>query len=299
MVTAGGKAPRLHGEMLVATNPNAFLRFDFLSMLEGEDGSKFLFVLKDGRQGSAQRVQAAGHVLAAPVACCPIRTQHHALGSAERGDAIDSSVYGVTWGIAASKHTSAGTPLEASVTWVEAEIKHHLQTVLVALDSMHAEMTNTSDKRRRAACDRPTKKRGVTLPKFSEGDFVLAATATGRSGNKLGLVSYLPKCIVGVINGYMFEVQNLLAPFATSLRHASRLQFYRDANRGLEQSLVEKDIHRRRRLPGQGQPFYPAEPRHPSLGDIGQVVRPGRGESLMGSRRRHSRGRRFRRVYRR
>ncbi|KAE8992224.1 hypothetical protein PR003_g21766 [Phytophthora rubi] len=32
-----------------------------------------------------------------------------------------------------------------------------------------------------------------------------------------------------------------MAPFATSLRHASRLQLYRDAN--LEESLVEQAIH--------------------------------------------------------
>ncbi|KAE8913641.1 hypothetical protein PF005_g23251 [Phytophthora fragariae] len=34
-----------------------------------------------------------------------------------------------------------------------------------------------------------------------------------------------------------------MAPFATSLRHAARLQLYRDANRDLEESLVEQAIH--------------------------------------------------------
>ncbi|GMF40008.1 unnamed protein product [Phytophthora fragariaefolia] len=133
-------------------------------------------------------------------------------------------------------------PLEASVTWVEAEITDHLQTVRAALDGMHAEMTSASEKRRRAAHDRHATKRGVTLPKFSEGDFVLAATATGRSGNKLALVWRGPKRIVGVVNDYTFEVQDLMAPFATSLRHASRLQLYRDTKRDLEKSLVEQAI---------------------------------------------------------
>ncbi|KAE8968988.1 hypothetical protein PR001_g27632, partial [Phytophthora rubi] len=134
-------------------------------------------------------------------------------------------------------------PLEASVTWVEAEITTHLQTVRAALDGMHAEMTSVSEKRRRAARDRHAKKRGVTLPKFSEGNFVLAATATGRSGNKFALVWRGPKRIVGIVNDYTFEVQDLMAPFATSLRHASQLQLYRDANRDLEESLVEQAIH--------------------------------------------------------
>ncbi|KAE9213171.1 hypothetical protein PF004_g15421 [Phytophthora fragariae] len=56
MVTAGGKIPRPHGETLVATKPNELLYFDFLSMLEGEDGSKYVFVLKGGMSGFVELV---------------------------------------------------------------------------------------------------------------------------------------------------------------------------------------------------------------------------------------------------
>ncbi|KAE9260948.1 hypothetical protein PR003_g34141 [Phytophthora rubi] len=53
---------------------------------------------------------------------------------------------------------------------------------------MHAEMTAASEKRKRAARERVARRQGVTLPRFTEGDFVLAATATGKSGNKLALL---------------------------------------------------------------------------------------------------------------
>ncbi|KAE8955170.1 hypothetical protein PR001_g32213 [Phytophthora rubi] len=56
MVTAGGKIPRPHGETLVATKPNELLHFDFLSMLKGEDGSKYVFVLKGGMSGYVELV---------------------------------------------------------------------------------------------------------------------------------------------------------------------------------------------------------------------------------------------------
>ena len=81
------------------------------------------------------------------------------------------------------------------------------------------------------------------MPRFSEGDFVLAATATGKSGNKLALVWRGPKRIVKAHNDYTFEVQDLVAPFATTIRHAARLQLYREAARGRVEELAEQATH--------------------------------------------------------
>lgn len=108
---------------------------------------------------------------------------------------------------------------------------------------MHTEMVNASERRRRAARERHARRQGVRLQKFSEGDFVLAATATGRSDHKLALVWRGPKRIVRALNDYTFEVQDIISPFAISIRHASRLQLYRDAARGRVEELQEQLIY--------------------------------------------------------
>ncbi|KAE8953042.1 hypothetical protein PR002_g32505 [Phytophthora rubi] len=108
---------------------------------------------------------------------------------------------------------------------------------------MHAEMTAASEKRKRAARERVARRQGVTLPRFTEGDFVLAATATGKSGNKLALVWRGPKRIVRALNDYTFEVQDLIEPYAITIRHAARLQLYREAARGQVEELTEQAIH--------------------------------------------------------
>ncbi|KAE9164083.1 hypothetical protein PF005_g30177 [Phytophthora fragariae] len=75
-----------------------------------------------------------------------------------------------------------------TVDLVDTQVREHLETVRAALDGMHSEMTAASEKRKRAARERVARRQGLTLPRFTESDFVLAATATGKSGNKLALV---------------------------------------------------------------------------------------------------------------
>ncbi|GMF48949.1 unnamed protein product [Phytophthora fragariaefolia] len=108
---------------------------------------------------------------------------------------------------------------------------------------MHAEMVGASEKPRRAARERHARRQGVRLDKFSEGDFVLAATATWRGGHKLALVWRGPKRILKALNDYTFEVQDIIEPFAVTIRHASRLQLYRDAARGRVEELQEQAIY--------------------------------------------------------
>jgi hypothetical protein len=71
------------------------------------------------------------------------------------------------------------------------------------------------------------------MPKSSAGDFMLAATVTGRSGKKLALVWRGPKTIVKAVNDFTFEVADIISPFDVSVHHASWLQLYREAARGL------------------------------------------------------------------
>lgn len=132
---------------------------------------------------------------------------------------------------------------QTTIEWVNAEIKEHVAISRTALDNMHREMVDASEKRRRAARERHARRKGVMLQKFEVGDFVLAVTATGRSGNKLALVWRGPKRIVRALSDYTFEVQGLMVPFAPTIRHATRLQLYRKAARGEEQELIEQAIY--------------------------------------------------------
>lgn len=134
-------------------------------------------------------------------------------------------------------------PFAATIEWVDDDVQRHLAAVQVALEGMHREMTDASEKKKRAARERHAKRQGVTLPKFSDGDFVLVATATGRTGNKLALLWKGSKRIVRTLSDYTFEVQDLVAPFEVTVRHTSRLQLYRDAVRGSEEELIEQAIH--------------------------------------------------------
>lgn len=56
MITAGGKIPRPFGETLRDTKPDELLPFDFLTVLEGEDGAKYVLGLKDGTSGDVELV---------------------------------------------------------------------------------------------------------------------------------------------------------------------------------------------------------------------------------------------------
>ncbi|GMG17483.1 unnamed protein product [Phytophthora fragariaefolia] len=56
MATARGRIPRPFGETLVATKPNEILHFDYLSMVEGDGGVKYVLVLKDGMSGYVELV---------------------------------------------------------------------------------------------------------------------------------------------------------------------------------------------------------------------------------------------------
>lgn len=80
------------------------------------------------------------------------------------------------------------------------------------------------------------------MAKFSIGDFVLAATAV-KGGNKLALHWRGPKRVVRSLNDYTFEVQDLCAPYNVVARHASRLKFYRDSERGVTEDLIAHALH--------------------------------------------------------
>ncbi|GMF23132.1 unnamed protein product [Phytophthora fragariaefolia] len=56
MATASGRIPRPFGETLKATKPNEVLHFDYLTMVEGEGGNKYILVLEDGMSGYVELI---------------------------------------------------------------------------------------------------------------------------------------------------------------------------------------------------------------------------------------------------
>ncbi|EGZ22213.1 hypothetical protein PHYSODRAFT_314006 [Phytophthora sojae] len=124
----------------------------------------------------------------------------------------------------------------------EATLQRHRQQTLVAtrnaLDTIHRAATATSDKRNTQHRQRRAQQQHVSLPRFEIGDFVLAAGVLSRR-NKLALNWSGPKRVVASLNDFTFEVQDLTALFYITVHHASRLQFYRDSQRGVTQDLLD------------------------------------------------------------
>lgn len=131
---------------------------------------------------------------------------------------------------------------EASIEWVHSEQQKHLQAVRIELDKLHQQVSAISAKKNAQARVRQKNKQGVKMAHFSVGDFVLAASAV-KGGSKLALKWRGPKRVVRSLNDYTFEVQDLVAPYAVSVRHASRLKFYRDSSRELTEDLVAHVLH--------------------------------------------------------
>ena len=117
----------------------------------------------------------------------------------------------------------------------------HVKSVHEALDTMHRKVADAVEKRRHAARERRAGKRGVQLPLFAEGDFVLVGQVLSHA-NKLALRWKGPQRVVKSVNDYTFEVQELVEPFAVTLHHATRLKFYAESTREVTEDLVEHVI---------------------------------------------------------
>ncbi|KAF4035009.1 hypothetical protein GN244_ATG13026 [Phytophthora infestans] len=135
--------------------------------------------------------------------------------------------HGSTRRFATTWYFTPSDPTVVTVSWTENQTEQRLALVWTALDDMHLELTIASAK---------------PAPRCTEGDFVLAATATVLSSNRLALVGRVPTCIIKALNDYTFRVQDLVEPLALRIRLAFRLQLNRDTDRGRTEALVEQAI---------------------------------------------------------
>ncbi|GMG18141.1 unnamed protein product [Phytophthora fragariaefolia] len=80
------------------------------------------------------------------------------------------------------------------------------------------------------------------MANFDVGAFVLAARVTPRA-NKLAVTWLGPNRIVRAITNNVYEVQDIVALFAVSTHHASRLRYYQDGSRGATNDLEAHALH--------------------------------------------------------
>ncbi|KAE9076591.1 hypothetical protein PF006_g28099 [Phytophthora fragariae] len=120
--------------------------------------------------------------------------------------------------------------------------RQHIADIRDSLTNMYRELSAEAAKKRQQARDRRASKPGVSMALFTEGDFVLTAHVLSLA-NKLAVQWKGPKRIVKALSDYVFEVLDLMAPFAISTHHASRLKFYADASRNVTEDLVAQAMH--------------------------------------------------------
>ena len=134
------------------------------------------------------------------------------------------------------------TKRDVTLDWVKEQQGAHVREVAAALDNMHKAYASAAEEKREQARQRRAGQRGVMLPKFAEGDFVLVGQVLSKA-NKLALAWRGPRRIVRALNDFTFEVEDLCAPFAVTAHHASRLKAYADASRGVTEDLVAQAVH--------------------------------------------------------
>ncbi|GMF44649.1 unnamed protein product [Phytophthora fragariaefolia] len=249
MTTVVGRIPRPYGKTLKATKPNELLHFDFLTMIEDDGNAKYVLVLNDKLSGYVELI-ACSHA-GADQAYHGLMDWFKRLGivlplgyySARRVVGVEHNAGGP------ARRQEAPQSVRGSTRW--------------RTGPQHPSSTRAYGHNHRVGCNATyrmfgwrsmlctsswsTQARGVTAPPESAtaGARVfackssarviswLAATATGRRGNKLALVWRGPKRIVRALNDYTFEVHEI----------TSRLQLYRDATRGRFDELQEQTIY--------------------------------------------------------
>ena len=129
-----------------------------------------------------------------------------------------------------------------SIDWIQDKQQEHLQAASDALDEMHKQLSAAAEKRRQQARERRAAKRQVEPANFVEGDFVLVGQVLQRA-NKLAVQWRGPQRVVRACSDHVFEVQELVEPFAVAKHHAARLKFYADASRGVTEDLTAHALH--------------------------------------------------------
>jgi hypothetical protein len=133
------------------------------------------------------------------------------------------------------EYVAGDLPTVDNVSWSK-EVLKNIRLLQESMDLMHKEVVQKTKRKNERERQRQLGK--SSLPNLDVGDFVLVGRAV-EVPNKLALQWRGPCRVVRAVSKWVFEVQDLFAPFKTSVAHVSRLQFYADAQRGHMTDLVE------------------------------------------------------------
>ncbi|GMF22827.1 unnamed protein product [Phytophthora fragariaefolia] len=212
MSTASGRIPRPFSEAWKATKPNKVLHFDYLTMVEGEGGIKYILralgaqhhfttaytpwangTVEVVNREVLKRVKALLSERKLPVRDWPsvlpvVKSALNEMPADRLGGKSPLTAFTALPGGAQLQHILLPRdPADTTVQWVDQEIPARLSKFELPWMGCMQKWLMT-DKRRRVPRARHERRQGVKLQKISECDFVLAATATGRSGHKVALV---------------------------------------------------------------------------------------------------------------
>jgi transposase InsO family protein len=133
------------------------------------------------------------------------------------------------------EYPATGLSVVDEVTW-SAEVHQQVMDLQQSLDHLHKMVVTQTAKKN--ARERKRQQGKSVLPNFDVGDFVLVGRAV-EVPNKLALQWRGPCRVVNAVSKWVYEVQDLFAPFKLHVVHVSRLQFYADAQRGITTDMVE------------------------------------------------------------
>jgi hypothetical protein len=123
-----------------------------------------------------------------------------------------------------------------TVDWLSKAHLKHMKELQVAMEAMHREVSERSEKLRKQARGRRQQRPHVQPAKFALGDFVLVGKVLKFPG-KLALNWKGPYRVTRVDSDFVMEVQQLVEPYGTSIHHASRLKFFADATLEVNEDL--------------------------------------------------------------
>lgn len=103
----------------------------------------------------------------------------------------------------------------------------NLPNIRDALDCIHKDVKDRSDKKRKTAIDAHNRRTGVRPINFGEGDFVLKGRLNRHQGRKPCLKWTGPYRVIGYMSDYIFEVEDILSKKSEEL-HGRRLKCFRN-----------------------------------------------------------------------
>ena len=124
-----------------------------------------------------------------------------------------------------------------SIDQVRAEQRVKASQLHTALDKMHKEVAECSDKKRRAAVESHNRKTNVRPINFTEGDYVLRGARESQRGKKPQLKWHGPFQVIKCKSEFIFVIKDILTG-KTEEAHGRRLKLFRNSDYQVGEDLL-------------------------------------------------------------